>query len=155
MAEALPSGGSPTVLIVDDDPSIVRFLANRFAAIGFDVEAATDGLQALMMVRRHAPDFLITDVNLPKLDGLSLCESLVRIGVGRMLTIVISGRETPETESLCHELGASFARKGPDLWVAIEAAIAKAFPAVTVRLTEPEALRPLGLRLAASRTEPR
>jgi DNA-binding response OmpR family regulator len=153
MTEALPSGGSPTVLIVDDDPSIVRFLANRFAAIGLDVEAATDGLQALMMARRHAPDFLITDVRLPKLDGLSLCESLMRVGAGRTLTIVISGRETPETEGLCVALGASFARKGPALWGTIEAAIAKVFPAVASRVTEPEALRPQGLRLVASRTE--
>ena len=154
MTEAPRPGGPPTVLIVDDDSSIVRFLANRFADIGFDVEAATDGLQALMMARRRPPDFLITDVRLPKLDGLSLCESLVRVGAGRTLIIVISGCESPETEGLCRELGASFARKGPGLWAVIEAAIAGAFPAVAPRVSEPQALRPAGLRLVVSRTEP-
>jgi DNA-binding response OmpR family regulator len=155
MTEAPRPGDPPSVLIVDDDSSIVRFLANRFADIGFDVESATDGLQALMIARRRPPDFLITDVRLPKLDGLSLCESLVRTGAGRTLTIVISGCESPETESLCQDLGVSFVRKGPGLWATIEAAIAKVYPAVASRITEPEALRPQGLRLVVNRTEPR
>jgi DNA-binding response OmpR family regulator len=155
MTEAPRPGDPPTVLIVDDDSSIIRFLANRFADIGFDVEAATDGLQALMMARRRPPDFLITDVRLPKLDGISLCESLVRCGAGQTLTIVISGCESEETEGLCQDLGASFVRKGPGLWAALEAAIAKVFPAVASRVSEPEALRPQGLRLVVNRTEPR
>jgi len=132
---------SPRMLIVDDDPSIVRFLANRGAQLGFEVEVATDGLQALVMVGRSRPDLLIVDVKLPKVDGLSLCACLVRNGVDGMLTIVISGYETPETIALCTAIGASFAKKGPNLWADIEAAIAEAYPTVASRPTEPEALR--------------
>jgi CheY-like chemotaxis protein len=132
---------SPRMLIVDDDPSIVRFLANRGAQLGLEVEVATDGLQALVMVGRSRPDVLIVDVKLPKVDGLSLCACLVRNGVEGMLTIVISGYETPETLAHCAEIGASFAKKGPNLWADVEAAIADAYPALASRPTGPDALR--------------
>jgi DNA-binding response OmpR family regulator len=142
MTEALETNRrAPRVLIVEDDPSIVRFLANRGAQLGLEVEVATDGLQALVMVGRSRPDVLIVDVTLPKVDGLSLCACLVRNGVAGMPIIVISGYETPEILVHCNKIGASFAKKGPNLWADIEAAIAAAYPALASRPTEPDALR--------------
>ena len=142
---------SPRMLLVDDDPSIVRFLANRFAEIGFEVEIATDGLQAVVLAGRCQPDILVADVRLPKVDGLSLCECLARTGGERMVTIVISGSESREIAPLCDKIGASFARKGADLWATIEAIIAKSFPAVASRTTDPSGLRPRGRRFTHHR----
>ena len=71
---------------------MIRYLSHRFAHLGFEVETAADGLVGLVMAGRRAPDLLITDVRMPKVDGLSLTRTLVRNGGARMVTIVISDR---------------------------------------------------------------
>jgi CheY-like chemotaxis protein len=133
---------SPRILVVDDDPSIVRFLANRFTNIGFDVEIAMDGLQALALAGRRHPDIIVADVKMPKLGGLPLCECLVRTGGKRMLTIVISDSDSRDCVPLCNRIAASFAQKGPNLWATIERIIAKSFRPAVSQATETRFTRP-------------
>ena len=57
----------PLMLIADDDPAIVKMLADRCAGVGFEVETATNGLQALIKANRSHPDVMIIDVNMPEL----------------------------------------------------------------------------------------
>ena len=67
---------TPRMLIVDDDPSMLRLIADHCARIGFDVETAANGIQALVKAKRVKPDVLIIDVNMPEVDGLSVCAHL-------------------------------------------------------------------------------
>ena len=67
LAEA--SHKAPKVLIADDDPAIVKLLADRCAKMGFAVETAANGMQLLIKARRNHPDIMIIDVNMPELDG--------------------------------------------------------------------------------------
>lgn len=64
------------VLVVDDDPAIVRTLGINLRARGYDVETAADGRSALQVVEERRPDAVILDLGLPDLDGLSVLQRL-------------------------------------------------------------------------------
>jgi len=68
--------GMTKILVVDDEVSIVKLLRFNLEKAGFQVLTAFDGKQALEMVRRERPDFLILDVMLPKMDGMDVCKTL-------------------------------------------------------------------------------
>ena len=91
----------PKLLIADDDPAIVSFLADRCSKMGFVVETATNGLQLLMKGRRTHPDLMIVDVNMPELDGLSACLNLLHPDSQPVDVIVITGSSDPETIERC------------------------------------------------------
>ena len=68
---------SPTrVLLVDDDPVMLRLLRCWLEADGYEVSQASDGRQALLDVQRQCPDILLTDWEMPDLDGIALCRQL-------------------------------------------------------------------------------
>lgn len=64
------------VLLVDDDPHIRALLAFAFDKAGFAVEEAGDGEEALIAVARQAPDLVVLDINMPRMDGLEVCRRL-------------------------------------------------------------------------------
>ena len=64
------------VLIVDDDPWILRMVANVLSRRGYEVDSARDGEEALDMALANPPDLLITDVMMPKMDGWTLVKAL-------------------------------------------------------------------------------
>ena len=65
-----------TVLVVEDDPGILRQIAFNLEAHGYNVETAMTGLQALKLLMHHRPDLLITDVMMPEMDGNELVSSV-------------------------------------------------------------------------------
>jgi DNA-binding response OmpR family regulator len=74
--KTVSSGHSAIILVVERDPH-VRALETFFLnEAGFGVEFATDGVAALQMAREMKPDIVITEVLVPKLDGLALCRSI-------------------------------------------------------------------------------
>jgi DNA-binding response OmpR family regulator len=73
------------ILICDDDIPILRASEIKFRRAGFDVICAQDGEEALELIRRERPDALITDCQMPRMDGLELCRNL---------------RKSPDTQSL-------------------------------------------------------
>jgi two-component system, cell cycle response regulator len=64
------------VLIADDDPDIRRLVAHWLEAAGYDVQHAVDGREALEAAHRDCPHFLITDWDMPGLDGIELCRCI-------------------------------------------------------------------------------
>ncbi len=73
MAEAAPDG---TILVVDDDPFIVRLLEIELRASGFEVRTASDGAQGLARALEERPDLVLADVMMPNVDGLELTRRL-------------------------------------------------------------------------------
>ena len=67
---------APQALIVDDDPQILRILGHHLRAAGFEVHCAADGEEALQAISRQCPDFVITDWEMPRLDGVELCRRI-------------------------------------------------------------------------------
>ncbi|MGV3533992.1 MAG: response regulator [Chthoniobacteraceae bacterium] len=64
------------ILIADDEPLIVKILANALRAKGHEVATANDGTEALETARISKPDLVISDVNMPGLDGFELARAL-------------------------------------------------------------------------------
>lgn len=65
-----------TVLVIDDDPVILKLLQVNFEMEGFRVLTATDGGEGLRQARTKRPDVVISDVMMPKVDGLELATAL-------------------------------------------------------------------------------
>jgi DNA-binding response OmpR family regulator len=65
-----------TVLLVDDDHKLVSLVRMYLEREGFQVVAAYDGAQALDVVARHRPQFIILDLMLPRIDGISVCQRI-------------------------------------------------------------------------------
>jgi two-component system alkaline phosphatase synthesis response regulator PhoP len=67
-----------TILVVDDEPKIVKLARDYLERNGFRVLAAGDGTTALAAARRDRPDLIVLDLNLPGTDGLDVCRALRR-----------------------------------------------------------------------------
>jgi DNA-binding response OmpR family regulator len=66
----------PSVLIVDDEPNILLSLQFLMKKSGYEVRTARDGEEALAEISRAAPDLVLLDVMMPKIDGFSMCERI-------------------------------------------------------------------------------
>ena len=66
----------PTILVVDDDPGLRHALVEFLLTAGYTVEQASDGLMALRQIARHVPDLIVSDVQMPQLDGVALAATL-------------------------------------------------------------------------------
>lgn len=130
------SDETPRMLIADDDPSIVRLLADHCARMGFDVDTASNGIQALLKANRIKPDILVIDVNMPEVDGLSVCAHLLDPDRAPVNVIVITGSKSSDTLERCEGFGAHYARKGPNFWNDLEAALAEIHPRMAGRIRE-------------------
>jgi CheY-like chemotaxis protein len=119
---------APRMLIADDDPSIVRLLADHCARMGYDVETASNGIQALLKASRIKPQIIIIDVNMPEVDGLSACARLLAPDRPPVDVIVITGGRDPETLERCEGFGVHYAHKGPNFWSDLESALAEFNP---------------------------
>jgi len=64
------------ILVVDDEPDILRVVVKIMQARGHTVVTATDGARALETADHESPDVVILDVNLPKMDGFEVCRRL-------------------------------------------------------------------------------
>ena len=62
-----------TVLIVDDEPDLLKMLESRFSRMGYKVIVAEDGMSALALAKSKNPHVMILDVMLPKMDGYKVC----------------------------------------------------------------------------------
>jgi two-component system alkaline phosphatase synthesis response regulator PhoP len=66
------------ILVVDDEPQIVKVVKAYLEKSGFQVVTAADGQSALTAFRQEKPDFMILDLNLPGVDGLDVCKAVRR-----------------------------------------------------------------------------
>ncbi len=67
-----------TILVVDDEPKIVKQARDYLEQGGFQVLTAGDGAMALALARQERPDLIVLDLNLPLMDGLDVCRALRR-----------------------------------------------------------------------------
>src|SRR5882757_3795507 len=65
------------VLIVDDEPNLRKILSAQLARDGYDVMTAEDGEQGLAILREHHIDLVITDLKMPKVDGMQLLREAI------------------------------------------------------------------------------
>ena len=95
----------PRILIVDDEPEIVRGLEDNLRFEGYETLAATDGTQALAVAASEAPDLVLLDIMMPKLSGWDVCRELRRRGID-VPVIMLTARGEEVDRVLGLELGA-------------------------------------------------
>jgi two-component system chemotaxis response regulator CheY len=84
-----------TIFIVDDSPTVVKFVSFSLRNSGFNVVSACDGMDAIekLSVLPNKVDLLITDLNMPNLDGYSLITTLRQSEKHRQLPIIVLSSE--------------------------------------------------------------
>lgn len=92
------------ILVVDDEPKIVRLAQDYLERGGFRVQAVGDGKSALTAARQSRPDLIVLDLNLPELDGLDVCRALRRESDVPIIMLTARVEETDRLIGL--ELGA-------------------------------------------------
>lgn len=65
-----------TVLVVEDDPVVMRLLEVNFELEGFGVLVARDGMEGIAIARTHRPDVIISDILMPRMSGLDMVRAL-------------------------------------------------------------------------------
>jgi two-component system KDP operon response regulator KdpE len=92
------------VLVVDDEPQILRALRTNLAARGYDVDLASSGEEALARAAAHLPDVVILDLGLPGIDGIAVVEGLR--GWTQVPIIVLSVRDAEADKIAALDAGA-------------------------------------------------
>lgn len=81
-----------TVLVVDDEPTIVEIVSRYMERAGFETYGAGDGLEALRLAQLHRPDLVVLDVMLPGLDGIEVMRRLQEQPGRRTAVILLTAR---------------------------------------------------------------
>jgi two-component system, OmpR family, response regulator MprA len=80
------------ILVVDDEPAVRESLASSLEFEGYRVADAADGVIALQQVEKHAPDLVVLDVLMPRMDGLTTCRRLRALGA-TMPVLMLTARD--------------------------------------------------------------
>jgi DNA-binding response OmpR family regulator len=93
-----------TILVVDDEPKIVKLVRDYLERAGFGVRVAAEGRSAVALARAEKPDLVILDLGLPQMDGLDVTRELRR--VSNVPIIMLTGRSEESDKLIGLELGA-------------------------------------------------
>jgi two-component system, OmpR family, KDP operon response regulator KdpE len=88
------------ILVVDDEPQITRVLRRSLAAHRYDVRTAADGESALDTFGDFRPDLVITDLQMPEMDGLDLCRQIRKVSQVPIIVLSVKGEERTKVAAL-------------------------------------------------------
>jgi len=98
----------PKILVVDDDPDLVRAMRLRLRANHYEIATATDGYAAIATAQKERPDLIVLDLGLPAGDGFKVLERLQASDVlSGIPVIVLSARDPQNNERRALKAGAS------------------------------------------------
>jgi len=103
------------VLIVEDNPTVIKLLSHSFQSEGCDIRLAEDGLLALTVLESFIPDILVTDIIMPKISGDVLCRVIRHTPKFKDIFIIIYSAIACEDEKYIFDLEADYyIAKGPN-----------------------------------------
>jgi two-component system KDP operon response regulator KdpE len=88
------------ILVVDDEPQLIRVLRTGLKSRGYDVRGASDGESGLEFFNEWQPDLVITDLAMPNVDGLEFCRRLRAISQVPIIVLSAKGEEKIKVEAL-------------------------------------------------------
>lgn len=94
-----------TVLVIDDEPSVVRFLRALLETDGYSVHEATTGPVGLELLRTVDPDAVLLDVMMPGMDGVEACMR-IRADHPSLPVVILTARDDRDLEDRCLAAGA-------------------------------------------------
>jgi DNA-binding response OmpR family regulator len=92
------------MVVADDDPQLLRLITRNLEFEGYEVVAASDGQQALENVERIAPDLVLLDVMMPKMDGFTVCQRVREFSAVPIILVTARGQDHEKVKGL--DLGA-------------------------------------------------
>ena len=95
---------TPHVLLAEDEVAVAAIIQDFLIDAGYQVTRAADGIEALDVLSRGAFDLLLTDIRMPRLDGVGLIEQMRR-AYPHMPVVVLSGYMTPAAQQALSLLG--------------------------------------------------
>ncbi len=94
------------VLVVDDSPVVTEMISELLTTSGISVEVASDGIAALAAMERQAPDLVLSDVDMPRMDGISLLKE-IRQKTQTLPVVMLTTRGSVEDRQRASSLGAN------------------------------------------------
>ncbi len=88
------------VLVVDDEAQITRVLRRSLTAHRYEVRTAADGLSALDTFRDWRPDLIITDLQMPEMNGIEFCREIRKVSTLPIIVLSVRGEELTKVEAL-------------------------------------------------------
>ncbi len=88
----------PRILAVDDEESIVRIIQVNLEPLGYAVETAQSGSEALKLLLKNSYDLVITDIMMPEMDGLELLEHIRQSPELRYLPVILLTAQSSESD---------------------------------------------------------
>lgn len=95
---------SASVLVVDDEPQVARLVTDILASRGYEVRTANEAVSAMASVRGRCPALIITDLEMPDVDGIELCRRVRQ--TSKVPIIVVSGDRERRSEVAALDAGA-------------------------------------------------
>lgn len=89
-------GMNALVLVVEDEPGVRELVSEALSVAGHQALVARDGLEAINLLQSQKPDLIISDVNMPKLDGFAMVEKLRDRGIGTPVIFLTARNEKPD-----------------------------------------------------------
>lgn len=89
-----------TILVVDDSPVVVEAVKGALQGDGLTVVTATDGLEAIDMVKLHHVDLILLDIDMPRMNGYQVCKLLKNDPKFRDIPIIMLTAKTSEADRL-------------------------------------------------------
>ncbi len=105
--EELVEKEKKTILVVDDEKSIMELLVFNLQKEGYNTLEAYDGVTAVDMAINEKPDLILLDVMIPKLDGISVCKKIrYALNISNIPILMISAKDTESDKIVGLEMGA-------------------------------------------------
>lgn len=98
-----PAGPKKKILLIDDEPLIVKFLTKRLEVNGYEVIVAFDGLQGFAKLKSDNPDLILADILMPNMTGYDLVQKIRRETDGTQKTPIIIMTAKPSMKSFFDE----------------------------------------------------
>ena len=98
-------GNNKKILVCDDEAHLRRVIELKLKSRGYEVTTAKNGEEGLAIIENEKPDAVISDINMPKLNGRLLCEMTNSLKAERpFLTLIITARISPDEEEWVAEM---------------------------------------------------
>src|SRR6266853_1726856 len=98
--DRVPVESKKRILVVDDEQEITLVLRSGLAKHGYDVRVAGEGEAALELFQAWTPDLVVTDLSMPNMNGLKLCQRLRAISSVPIIILSVKGDEATKVEAL-------------------------------------------------------
>ena len=97
-----------TVLVIDDDPSVLRFLVDSLEFVRYEVYAALDGKQGVQLAQQHLPQAIVCDIMMPQMDGYEFTSTLrAQAAYQHLPVVMLTSRSGEKHRQKAFEVGAT------------------------------------------------